>query len=63
MKEVQKKDRQEQINYFLDKVQHFRGLNEFKQLLNFYSPEIIRKPQMITLKWNIPLKVLPAHFQ
>ena len=38
MKEVQKKDRQEQINYFLDKVQHFRGLNEFKQLLNFYSP-------------------------
>ena len=50
MKEVQKKDRQEQINYFLDKVQHFRGLNEFKQLLNFYSPEIIGKPQMITLK-------------
>ena len=50
MKEVQKKDRQEQINYFLDKVQHFRGLNEFKQLLNFYSPEIIRKLQMITLK-------------
>ena len=62
MKEVQKKDRQEQINYFLDKVQHFRGLNEFKQLLNFYSPWNHQKTANDNLKMKHSLKNITCTF-